>query len=467
LHAPDDDRSYRSLSLWLDTLGPDDHLVPRAPLPGRVDCDVAIVGGGLTGIWTAYYLARQDPTLRIVVVEAEVVGFGASGRNGGWASALLPMSLTAMERRHGRAAALAMHRAMTATVDEVAAVTVAEGTDCHLAKGGSLELATSPAQVDRVREIVAEARQFGLGEEDVRWLDRREASERVAASGVLGAAFTPHCAAVHPARLVRGLASAVERRGVRVYERTRATALAPGLVTTPHGELRAGVVVRATEAFTAALPGERRTVAPLYSLMIATEPLPSATWERLGWAGRETVNDGRHLIIYAQRTADGRIAFGGRGAPYHFGSRISPAFDRNERVFADLQRTLTGMFPPAIDAAITHAWGGPLAAPRDWHCSVTFDRATGLAAAGGYVGDGVSTTNLAGRTLASLITGTDDDLTHLPWVGHHSPRWEPEPLRWLAINGSLRLPRSADEVEARTGRPERARTWLLGKILGR
>ena len=171
--------------------------------------------------------------------------------------------------------------------------------------------------------------------------------------------------------------------------------------------------------------------------MIATEPLAERVWAQIGWSGMDTLADGRHLIIYAQRTADGRIAFGGRGAPYHFASRIRDDFDRDRAVFADLRRVLHELFPAVAGARVTHEWGGPLGVPRDWYSSVGFDPVTRVGWAGGYVGDGVSTTNLAGRTLADLVLGRDSELTALPWVNHRSPRWEPEPFRWVGINAGL------------------------------
>jgi glycine/D-amino acid oxidase-like deaminating enzyme len=458
--------SYRELSYWHDSLPDDDALVPRAALPGDDAVDVAVVGGGYTGLWTAWYLLQGDPQLRVVVLEAEIAGFGASGRNGGWCSALLPMSLGRIERTAGRDAAVAMQTAMFTTVDEVGRVAASAGIDCHFAKGGYLNLATSPAHTRRLAADLDESRHFGFGDEDLRWLDRGEAAGRLDATGVLGGLYTPHCAAIHPARLARGLARAVERAGGTVREGTSVRAIAPGQVETDHGVVRADVIVRATEGFTPSLKGEKRTLVPLYSLMIATEPLSAEIWERIGLRQRETFNDARHLIIYGQRTADGRFAFGGRGAPYHFGSAVRPAFDREAGVHQKLHDTLRALFPAIGDAAVTHRWGGPLGVPRDWHCSVGLDRRSGLAWAGGYVGDGVATTNLAGRTLADLISGRDTDLTHLPWVDHHSRRWEPEPLRWLGINGGLRLPASADRSERRTGRPARARAWATSRLLG-
>jgi glycine/D-amino acid oxidase-like deaminating enzyme len=238
-----------------------------------------------------------------------------------------------------------------------------------------------------------------------------------------------------------------------------------GVRTAAGARVRAEVVVRATEAYTAALPGERRRLAPVYSLLIGTEPLQPAVWAALGWVGRETLTDGRHLLIYAQRTPDDRIAFGGRGAPYHFASAVRPRYDRDTAVFGRLAGAMRRLLPATAGAAITHRWGGPLGVPRDWFPSVGLDLGTGLAWAGGYVGDGVGTANLAGRTLADLILRRHTELTRLPWVGHRSPRWEPEPLRWLGINGSRWLAASADAAEARTGRPAR-RAALLDRLTG-
>ena len=454
---------YRSLSFWHDTVP--GTLTPGEPLAADTEADVAIVGAGFTGLWTAYYLATTAPELRVVVCEREIAGFGASGRNGGWCSALFPASLSKLERMAGRDSAIAMQRAMQETVDEVGRVAAAEGIDCHYAKGGTITLARTPVQLERARAEIAEARSFGFGEDDLRLLTSEQARQMAGAASVLGGLYTPHCAAIHPARLARGLADAVRRAGAEVFEQTPVREIHPGRVVTASGTVRARYVVRATEGYTPQLPGLERAIAPVYSLMIATEPLPESAWAQIGLAGRPTFADLRHLIIYGQRTADGRLAFGGRGAPYHLGSAIQPSFDRVPAVFEGLRRTLGELFPVLADVPVTHSWGGPLGVPRDWCASVGLDRSSGLAWAGGYVGDGVSTTNLAGRTLADLITGRDSALVRLPWVGHRSPLWEPEPLRWLGLNAGLRVMSVADREESRTGRPSLAAAFM-GRFLG-
>jgi glycine/D-amino acid oxidase-like deaminating enzyme len=459
----DEDDAYRRYSLWLDTV--DDDLTPRPPLETDDDVDVAIVGAGYTGLWTAYYLASIDPSLRIAVLEREIAGFGASGRNGGWCSALFAASREKIARRHGRSGAIAMQQAMFDTVTEVGRVLEHDGIDAHYRRGGTLIAATTPAQFVRLRTSVDHERSWGISEHDYRWLDAAQARRRVDVAGCLGAVFTPHCAAVHPGRLVRGLARRVEDLGVRVYERSPVQSIEPGAVRTPHARLRAEVVIRATEGYTTSLPRQRRTLLPLYSLMIATEPLERGFWDQVGWSRGETFADGRHLIIYALRTRDDRIAIGGRGAPYHFGSRIQDGFDHSGKVFSGLRSVLETLFPSLGPVAITHQWGGPIGVPRDWYSSVGYDRDSGLGWAGGYVGDGVSTSNLAGRTLADLICGRDSDLVHLPWVQHRSRKWEIEPLRWLGTNLALRMMANADRVEARTGKPAR-RAELVGRLIG-
>ena len=441
-------------SLWHDTA--DDDFTPRPRLPGDIEANVAIVGAGYTALWTAYYLKALDPRLRIVLVEREIAGFGASGRNGGWCSALFPPASSGIARRHGRDAAAAVRRAMHGAIAEVRRVTEAEEIDAHYAGGGSISLARNDAQLIRARELVEEERRLTGELERLELLEKENAEEVVHATRVLGATYTPHCAVVHPMRLVRGLASCVESRGVSIFEHTKATELRPGVLVTDQGTVHAEVVVRATEGYTASLRGEQRRLLPLYSLMIATEPLPPEAWGRIGLARRETFADLRHMRIYGQRTADDRLAFGGRGAPYHFASRTRPEFDTNARVHSALREVLVDLFPVVGDYRITHEWGGALGVPRDWNASVGFDGRRGVAWAGGYVGDGVATANLAGRTLAQLITGEESELTRLPWVGHRSRAWEPEPLRWLGVNAGRLLMTRADRSEVRTGRPARS-----------
>jgi glycine/D-amino acid oxidase-like deaminating enzyme len=264
---------------------------------------------------------------------------------------------------------------------------------------------------------------------------------------VVSAYHTPHCARIQPARLVRGLADAVERLGVQIYEESPVTEITLGRAVTDSGVVSAPIVLRATEGFTAALPGLRRRWLPMNSSMIATEPIGADAWETIGWGGRETVGDTAHGFFYAQRTVDDRIAIGGRSVPYRYASRTDVDGRVPERTIRHLSQVLHGVLPQVRTVPIAHGWCGVLAVPRNWEASVVLDRATGLGWAGGYVGHGVTATNLAGRTLADLVLENHTPRTELPWVGHRSRNWEPEPMRWLGVRGLYVAYNLADRLE--------------------
>ena len=436
---PDDETRYRARSLWLDGIeGP---LDARPSLPGDADYDVAIVGAGFTGLWSAYYLKQLQPDLRVVVLEREIAGYGPSGRNGGWASGGVAGTASVYARRHGADAVRRAQRETYTTIEEIGRVAAEERIDCGFDHAGALFVATSEPL-----------------------LDADEVDRRVHVAGCLAASYTPHAARIDPARLVRGLAAACERHGVVVHEHTEVLELKPGSVRCAQGTVRADTVLRATEAYTAQLPGEGRRFLPLYSLMIATEPLPDDVWAEIGWDGGELVADLRHLFFYAQRTTDDRIAIGGRGAPYRLDSPISEPHEPNHAVKQRLRRTLDRHFPATSKAAITHHWGGPLGVPRDWCMSVSFDPATGFGWAGGYAGHGVVAANVSGRTLADLVLGRATDLVTLPWVNHQSPKWEPEPLRFAASRAIVSVLGSADRYEDSTGKPAR-RTAIVAPFM--
>ncbi len=446
------------VSFWWADLGRDPD---RPPLPGDTDADVCIVGAGLTGLWTAYYLRRLDPTLRVVVVEARFAGFGASGRNGGWLTHTVTGGAAQYVATHGRDAAVRQQRALTDAVGEVVAVTRAEGIDADVHLGGELVVARSRPQLSRMRAELVVAERWPAT--DWQELSAAESAARIDVAGALGGRWHPHCARIHPAKLVSGLAAAVERSGATIHEGTPATAIRPGVVETPHGRVRAARIVRATEGFTARLPGQRRTWLPMNSSLIVTEPLPDRVWAEIGWQGRETLGDEAHAYMYAQRTADGRIAFGGRGRPYRYASRIDPDGGTPPATVAALTALLYAFFPAARGVPLAHAWSGVLGVPRDWSASVGLDRTTGLAHAGGYVGTGVTAANLAGRTLADLLLDRETDRTSLPWVGHRARRWEPEPLRWLGVHALYAAYRAADRAAARG----RATTSPLARVADR
>lgn len=407
--------------------------------------DVAIVGAGYTGLWTAYYLKRARPGLRVAVIEQRHAGYGASGRNGGWLTNAITGGREQYVARHGRAAAEEFQKAMNDTVAEVIRVAESEGIDADIVRGGEFNVAYTPAQEQRLRAF-AEAEQ-SWRHTDLHLLERAEAQAKINVAGTRAAVWHPHCARIQPAKLVAGLAEACDRLGVEIYEGTRAEAILPGRVQTSHGVVTAEAVVRATEGFTAGLRGLRRLWLPMNSSLIVTEPLPERVWDEVHWSNGEVLGDFAHVYMYAQRTAQNRIAIGGRGVPYRYGSQTDSDGVTPEVTVRTLSEILTRFFPATRGATVDHVWSGVLGVPRDWSATVGFDRHTGIGWAGGYVGTGVTSTNLAGRTLTDLILGTESDLTHLPWVGHRVRKWEPEPLRWIATKGLYAAYGVADRAE--------------------
>jgi glycine/D-amino acid oxidase-like deaminating enzyme len=426
------------VSYWWRALG---GFPPRRPsLPGPTEADVCIVGGGYTGLWTAYYLAGLRPGLR---------------------TAELPGSRDRYAQAAGGAAGVrALEAELRSTVDEVGRVCEAESIACDFVKGGRLSVATTPSQLARLRAGLVAIRERGDGDDVQVFLSRDQALERVNVAGALGGLFAPASARVQPAALAAGIAAAAERRGVEIYEATPVSAIepaAPGqagsglsgaVARTKFGDVRARSVLRCTEGYTAGLPGLRRALLPMNSHMLVTEPLDSAAWQEIGWAGCETLSDEAHAYMYAQRTADGRIALGGRGVPYRFGSAVDHLGMTDQSTVAALTGVLRRLFPAAADTPVAHAWCGVLGVPRDWCASVTYHPASGLGWAGGYTGHGVAAANLAGRTLADLVGGERSPLTTLPWVGHRSRSWEPEPARWAGVHGLYALYRLADRLES-------------------
>jgi len=426
--APD----YRQTSFWLETAG--EPLAPRAALSGDITVDVAILGAGYSGLWTAYYLLRNHPGLDVAIIEKDIAGFGCSGRNGGWCSPRFSVDPASLERRVGlertRQTMLALHDA----VDEVGRMCAAEAIDAQVHEGGLLGIARGAAQLPALHAGQAAYERLGLGHYN-RLLSAEETRERVQVSNLAGGLLTSAGTTVHPGRLVRGLARAVERLGGVIYEQTAVASVETGAeagARTARGRVRARkAVVVAGESFLAQLEGFRRDILPISSMIVLTEPLTEAQWQAVGWEGRESLNSQSKTTNYLTRTADGRILFGSRGAAYLFGSRIAERHD--ERVFEWMRGLVREWFPALGDVRFSHAWGGNVGMPRDWMPTVNFDAESRLARIHGYTGRGVSTTNLGGRLLAGLIGGETTGLETLPMHRADTPRWEPEPLRWLGV----------------------------------
>lgn len=433
-----------NVSHWWQEIG----LPPaRPPLDGDLNADVAIVGAGYTGLWTAYYLKHADPSLRVVVLEQHHSGYGASGRNGGWLTNAITGGREQYVKSHGKSAAERFQRAMNDTVDEVIRVTQVEGIDADIKKGGEFNVAYTPAQDARLRAFAKSEQTWA--HTDVELLEADAASAKIKVAATKSAVWHPHCARIQPAKLAKGLAEACDRIGVQIFENTTVQAIEPHLVRTDRGDVRADFVVRATEGFTANLKGLHRLWLPMNSSLIATEPLDEAVWQELNWSQGETLGDFAHIYMYAQRTADNRIAIGGRGVPYKFGSRTDTDGQTPEVTVTTLSEILHRFFPATRGAQIDHVWSGVLGVPRDWSATVGLDGATGIAWGGGYVGTGVTSTNLAGRTITDLILGNETELTQLPWVNHKVRKWEIEPLRWLATRSLYTAYGIADSQEAK------------------
>jgi glycine/D-amino acid oxidase-like deaminating enzyme len=421
-------------SFWLETSG--DDLAPRPALAQSIDVDVAILGGGYTGLWTAYYLLSADPGLRVAVVEKEIVGFGASGRNGGWCSSKFPVTPPMLQKRYGREKARALMQAMNDSVDEVSRVCQREGIDAHFHKGGILTLARGDHHLAMLRSAFDAYAALGL-ERQYQLLSAAQVQERVRVTSVCGGLYASENASLHPGRLVRGIARAIERHGGVIYENTEVLRFEGGStpkLITPAGEIRAKrAIVLAGESYLTRLPTLHRVVLPVYSLIVLTEPLSQAQWKEIGWQNRESLASCNYTVDYLTRAADGRILFGSRGAPYCFGSKITDEQDRHPATHAHIKALVTEWFPVLKSIRFTHEWGGPVGMPRDWMPMAAFDPATKIATARGYTGQGVSTTNLTGRVLAQLIARQNTELSQLVIAQRYSPLWEVEPLRWLAV----------------------------------
>lgn len=424
------------ISYWHDSLVPGDNLTLRPSLPGDTAVDIAIVGAGFTGLWSAYYLLTLDPSLRVVVLERDTAGFGASGRNGGWCVGAYSRPDMVMSRE--------MHR----SVDEVGRVVAEAKIDCGFHKGGAFYFSVDSAQDKRIKALHRKYEKGGLGEDWV-ILDDNAANELIHVPGLRTVLFTRHAARVHPARLARGLAVEVERLGGTVYEGTAVQAIEQGRVVTDHGTVTAGVVVQGTEAYACTIKGQTRAMVPLANTVIATDPIDESTWKEIGLANNELFELSRLMLGYGQRTADNRIVYGGLNATYGFANKIPASPSHIPKTADRLRQNLEDLFPPLKGIGVSHKWSGVLGVPRDLQPGIGFDKKTGYAWGGGYTGQGVASANAAGRGLADLITGRDTELTKLPWVGHKSRNWEPEPLRWLGINSVRMAAKAADAVANR------------------
>ena len=420
---------YGSSIYWLETSS---H-VPRRPVAGRQDVDVAILGSGFTGLWTAYHLLEAQPSLRVAVIEREEVGFGASGRNGGFAMTLLDMSLAHLRKNQGDGPAKAAHEAVAASVDEIGATIERHGIECEWVHGGLMVVATNRGQLDGVDADAQAAEELGL--EGFRRLSAEETRAEVDSPTYLGGLLEEACGVVHPAKLGRGLADVVEGMGATIFETTDVTAIeeqGPRIrIATTDGDVLADQVVLATNAWASSTPWFKRTVIPLYTYIILTEPLSDEQWASVGWDRRQGIEDKRNYVHYYRRTNDGRILWGGTDGIIHSGNRIQAGYDRHATIRSHLEDTFRRTFPQLARARFTHHWGGPVG------MTMTFLPAFGSLMEGrlhyglGYNGHGVAPTHTGGKILRDKVLGKTSEYTELCFVDGKEFAFPPEPLRWI------------------------------------
>lgn len=428
---------------------PNQNEVASAQLSTDLSFDIAIIGGGYSGLWSAFHLLNLEPKLKIAIFEARYLGFGASGRNGGWASTEYPVSRSSLLKRYGSEQTELLQRCLVETIDAIGEFAAQHAPATHFIKSGTLNFARNPAQVARLRKQMAGAA------DDWRWLEGSELNEVIRINGARAAILNPQAATVSPYELVMGLARYLRSKGVAIFEGVFASESAGGVLANSY-QIPAAHVIRATEAFA----DPHRDFIPLYSLMVATEPLPDRFWDEVGNSNRATFAEYTHLVNYAQRTADGRLAIGGRGATYPFAARRSLAKEAVPAVHAQIRQLANSWFPALREFKFTHAWGGAVAITRDWEPDLRWDRRSNRGRLGGYAGDGVAMSYLAAKTLSHEILDAPAKERKLHFLNRKIRKWEPEPLRYLAVNSLIKLSGLSDREEGVTGRAS-----LLNRVI--
>lgn len=431
--------SYTDKGLWHATYG---EYAPDPPLSGTATADVAIVGGGFTGIATAYWLLKEDPSLKVTVLEQEVVGYGASGRNGSFAMTVVGLGLDLLAKIKGRDRAIAAQRYLERAVDLVGELVEQENLDCDYMRTGFLRMATTPAYEKKIRHEIEFARSLGI--EGIQWLDRDEARARVNSDHYRGAWWEPRMALVNPLKLVREMKRVATGLGATVHEHTPVEAIdrtgGGFTLRTPGGTVNTEKLVLATNAYSHLFPMVGRKQVPAWTWVVATEPLTEEQLEPVRWDGFEGVEDARNLIHYYRRTTDNRILMG--GGPVGFGYGKDMNRDSNPAAWRHLEEHIGDLFPSVAGARIEHRWGGPF--------SVTMDLTPALGYLGdrnavyslGCIGHGVAMTHLNGQAIRDLVLERHTELTDHFFVNRRTIPWPPEPLRFgasMAIRSYLQL----------------------------
>jgi glycine/D-amino acid oxidase-like deaminating enzyme len=430
--------NYKKASFWFDSFfdNPDTQHIPREALLTEIEADVVIIGAGYTGLWSAYYLKSLKPELDVVILEAEIAGFGASGRNGGWVagsiSGLARFVEPLVQQEKQKVCSVLFEN-----VDHIGVTLAKENIDASFNKSGVIYAAARyPEQLKQQQSALQALYATGHSDDDCYWMDKTALEQKLKVRNGLGGIYNRHCATINPARMVRGLADVVEKMGVKIYEKTTALSIKPRKVMTEKGGVTATTIIPALEGYSANLQGFGQYMIPVHSLIIATEPLNNAVWDEIGLSNREAFSDASRMVTYGHRSSDNRMIFGSRGG-YNYGGKARSDFSLEDVEFRSREALLHDLFPVLKNVNTTHGWGGSLGIARRFSPHVIYNSQTGIATAGGYGGQGVAASHLFARTLVDLILNRESELCQMPWVFNQSShqrvlrKWEPEPVRWL------------------------------------
>ncbi len=433
--------SFRDKSFWLSTKDYE----PSPPFRGHDDVDVVVVGGGFTGLSAAHFLKQEEPGLKVALMESRVIGYGASGRNGGFSMTLFGMTLGLTAKRFSREKAREAHHYMERAVDSLRDLIRVHGIDCDYEHPGFLRVATSEKYRDRILHEIELAQSLGL--EGIEWLDEARLSQEVVSPLYKGAWWEPRCGLLNPAKLAWGWKEVIQRQGVEVYEQTPVIEIkreAKGKIrlTLPWGEMVAGKLLLATNAYSHLIPQLRRKQAPVWTYIVLTEPLQERHFAEIGWKNRQGIEDARDLVHYYRLTADNRLLMGGRDVATTFGRDMDR--DRDEEIFMGLERDVRVIFPALKELSFTHRWGGPVSVPVDLAPALGYLGNKDTVYSLGCVGHGVSMTHLNGKTCADLLLGRRTDLTDVFFVNRTTIPFPPEPFRFLATRAITEFMRWED-----------------------
>jgi glycine/D-amino acid oxidase-like deaminating enzyme len=433
--------SFADKSFWLASAP----YTPNPPLAGEVKADVAVLGGGYTGLATAYFLKKAEPALRVVLLEAEIIGFGASGRNGGFSMTLFGLTLSVTAALFGKEKARQAHHYMEQAVELVESLVREHKLECEYERPGFLRVATTPLYAKRIHEEVELAQRLGL--EGIEWIDGEAARREVNSPLYLGAWREPRCGLVNPAKLAWELKRLIVSMGVQVFEHTPGTSIerrAEGLtIHTPQGRVACSKLALATNAYSHLIPMLRRKQVPAFTHIVLTEPLRPEHFAEIGWGHRQGIEDARNLVHYYRLTRENRLLMGGRDVSLAVGGDMQR--DENPITFAKLEDDVRQLFPALRDIRFTHRWGGPVSVPMQMIPALGYLGDPRVAYSPGH-GHGVSLTHLNGWTLADLLLEKKSERTQAFFVNRRVLPWPPEPLRLLASLGILGYMHAEDAV---------------------